>query len=110
MGQGSGVAVSCGEGCRLSLDSQAAVAVAVASSCSSGSTPSLGTSISHKSGPKMKKTNKQTNKKKNPKQKSLLFFDNIYVDFLQSSVANSLINVSLTSNALRRSQIRGDSM
>ena len=55
MGQGSGVAVSCGEGCRLSLDSQAAVAVAVASSCSSGSTPSLGTSICHRCDSKKEK-------------------------------------------------------
>ena len=45
-----------------------AVAVAVAGSCSSDSTPSLGTSICHRCGPKKTKKKKkgEINKKTNP--------------------------------------------
>ena len=45
MGYGSGVAVSCGVGLKTQLGSCVAVAVAVASGCSSDLTPRLGTSI-----------------------------------------------------------------
>ena len=41
-----------------------AVAVAVAGSCSSDSTPSLGTSICHKSSPRNRKKTKKKKKKK----------------------------------------------
>ena len=44
--KGSGIAVSCGVGC---------IAVAQASSYSSNLTPSLGTSIYHRGGPKKQK-------------------------------------------------------
>ena len=43
--KGSGIAVSCGVGCRCRLRSDFAVAMVYAGSCSSDSTPSLGTSI-----------------------------------------------------------------
>ena len=44
------------------LGSGVAVAVTLAGGCSSDSTPSLGTSICHRCGPKKRKQNKQTNK------------------------------------------------
>ena len=46
------------------LGSGGVVAMAVASSCSSDSTPSLGTSICHRWGPKKQKTNKKPKTKK----------------------------------------------
>ena len=61
MGQGPGVATSCGVDCRHGSDPTAvavAVAMAMASSCSSDSTPSLVTSICHGCSPKKKKKEK----------------------------------------------------
>ena len=55
-GWGSGIAVSCGVGYRLGLDpTHIAVAVVKANSCSSSSTPSLGTSICLRRSHKKKK-------------------------------------------------------
>ena len=64
MGWGSGVAVSCGLGHRR-LRSHAAVAVVKAGSCSSDSTPNLGTSMCCGCSPK-KKQNKQANNNNKP--------------------------------------------
>ena len=58
-GRKSRIAVTCGVGRRCKLRSHVAVAVAQAGNCSSNSTPSLGTSICHRCGPKKAK-NKQT--------------------------------------------------
>ena len=62
VGWGSGVAVSCGVGrrrCRSQTQLGSWVAVAWAGSYSSDSTPSLGTSIYHKYGPKRAKNLKK---------------------------------------------------
>ena len=60
MGQGFGVAMSCGVGCRRGSDPCVAVAEAVAGSCSYDSTPSLGTFICHKFVLKKPKKKKET--------------------------------------------------
>ena len=54
--KGSCMATSCVIGCRLWLGSGVAVAVMQAGSCSSSSTPSLGTSIYYGYGPKKTKS------------------------------------------------------
>ena len=63
MGQGSGVAMSGGVVLRHGSGSGIAMAVAVAGSCSSYSTPSLGTSICFECGPKIAKQTKTSKKK-----------------------------------------------
>ena len=55
MGQGSSIAMSCCVGRRRGFVPWTPVAVAMAGSCTSDSTPSLGTSICHGCGPKKQK-------------------------------------------------------
>ena len=64
---GSGVAVSCGVGCSRGSDPRVAVAVVQASGYSSNSTPILGTSKCHRSGPR---NGKKTKTKKIKKKKA----------------------------------------
>ena len=70
------------------LGSRVAVAVAQAGSCSSHSTPSLGTSICHRCGPKIAKKKTPKNKQKKPISKNIeifeIFFKKIHPIFLDS--------------------------
>ena len=63
MGEGSGVAVSCGVGGRRGLGSHVAVALAQAGGYGSDWTPSLGTSMCRRSGPRNGKKTKKKKKK-----------------------------------------------
>ena len=82
MGQGSGIAMNCGAGHRLG--SNPCVAVAVAGSCSSDSTCSLGTSICHGCGPKKKKKNlKFRVKMKKEQAMEILYYHDVF-KYLQS--------------------------
>ena len=68
MSRGSGIAMSCGIDHRCSLDP--VLAVLYAGSCSSKSTPSLGTSICHRCSPKKTIKKKKKKFKANNKHKT----------------------------------------
>ena len=67
MGQGLGVAVSCGVGFRHGSDPTIATVVVWAGICSSDSTPSLGSSICRRCSPKKQKKKKKRKEKINLK-------------------------------------------